>query len=185
MTISKSTQEEAVTEVTNKMNELVNKLRALGIKDADLNPQQYTVSPRYDYPDGRERLTGYQATQQVNVKVRDAKLLGSVLKTAADAGANQIGDLRRTVDEPEPYKKEARLKAIANAKERAQALSSALGVRFVRVLNYYESSNDGQPYPYYSKAEMGLGGGGGVPTPDIPSGSQEILSTVTITFEIQ
>jgi uncharacterized protein len=186
VTFTKATEVEAITEVTKKMNDILAKLRTAGIQDKDLNAQQYTVYPQYDYVDGRQNLSGYQATQQVEVKLNDPKMLSNVLKIAADNGANQISGLTKSIDDPENYRVEARAKAITNARTKAETLAKALGVRLGDVISFTESSNgEAPPYPMFTKDTMGMGGGAGVPAPDVPAGSQEVRSTVSVTFSLR
>lgn len=181
----KTTQEAAVTEATNKMNAVVSRLRALGISENDLQTQQYTVYPRYDYPNGRQVASGFEAQQRLTVRVRNQQQMPQVLKVGTDEGANQIGDLRYTIDDPEPLRAQARQKAIASANAKARQLASSVGVRLGRVVAFDESSSEGvpSPYPYYARDAVG-GSVANVPTPDVQPGSQDVYSTVTLTFEI-
>lgn len=187
VTAQKPSETEAVTEVTNKMNALLAKLREMGIADADLQAQQYSVYPRYDYPDGRQVATGYEATQQVEVTLRDLKQLPKVIQSGTELGANQIGDLRHEIDDPEPYREQARMRAAVNARQKAEAMAKAVGVRLGGIVSFDESSSVGTPpYPIYAKEAYGLGaGGGGIPAPDVPAGSQDIVSYVTLTFQLR
>ncbi len=179
----KTTEQEAVADATTKMNALVTQLKALGIKDEDLKTEQYTVYPRYDYPNGKQVASGYEAQQQLTAKVRDASKLPQVLKIASDVGANQIGDLQHTIDDPEPLRAEARLKAIANAQQKAGALAQAVGVQLGRVVSFDESSPETSPQPIPYAQAFGVGGGG-TPAPDVQAGSQDVISDVTLTYEI-
>ncbi|PIS29868.1 MAG: hypothetical protein COT41_04120, partial [Candidatus Portnoybacteria bacterium CG08_land_8_20_14_0_20_40_83] len=72
---------------------------------------------------------------------------------------------------------------IANAKEKADALSNVLDVKLIRIINFTESSYV-PPIPYYSERSLGMGGGE-TATPDIQTGQNEVSSNVTIVYEIQ
>jgi len=168
---------------TDKMNKIIKAMKDLGVDDKDLQTTNYNIYPRYSYTRSVQTLIGYEVDQSLEVKIRNLDKVGDILAKGAELGANQVGSLTFTFDDPEKLNQEARLKAIANAKEKADALSAELGVKIVRVINFSESSYI-PPSPYYPEKAMGIGGGGGA-APDIQTGQNLITSNVTITYEIQ
>lgn len=166
-----------------KMNKITKALKDLGVEEKDLKTTNYSIYPRYQYISGRSDIIGYEVSQTLEVKIRNLDKVGDVLSKTAELGANQVGSLSFTFDDPEKLNVEARNKAIANAKEKAEALSNVLDVKLVRIINFSESSYI-PPVPYYSEKALGIGGGGGTPTPDIQTGQNEITANVTITYEI-
>ena len=181
LTTSKKVSE-AQADNTKKMNELIIRLQKSGINKEDIKSTQYYINPRYDYIEGRSVLAGYDVQQTLKVKIRDLDKVGLVLATAGEVGANQIGGLNITIDDPEPLKAGARAKAAANARLKAEALAKSIGVRLGRVVSFSESSPGEQP-PYF-KEGLGVGGGGAAPVPNIQSGSLEIVSSVALSYEI-
>ena len=111
------------------------------------------------------------------------KIVGAVLSGAAARGANQVGSLTFSVDDPKKAKEEARAIAIKDAREKAGRLSADLGVSLKKIVNYGESGGGG-PQPIYAQADFGFGKGGGFPVP-APSGENEIIITVNLTYEIK
>lgn len=178
----KATQEETLTDATTKMNTLVARVKALGISDTDMKTQQYTVYPRYDYPNGRQVASGYEAQQQLVVTVRNKTQLPEVLRVASEAGANQISSLSQVIDDPEPLREQARAKAVANAKTKAAVLARTVGVRLGGIVSFSENAGEAPLPPLYYAKDMG--GSGGAPTPSIEGGSQDVVSQVTLTYEI-
>ena len=181
----KKTVEEALQENTDKMNEVISRLKEQGIEEKDLKTTRFNIYPRYDYIEGgfpvsgRRILAGYEVTQQVETKIRDLEKTGDIIQTATEAGANQVGQLLFTVDNEEEFENEARKKAIDKAKEKAELLASQLGVDLVRIKSFSENVS----LPYVFRAEQtGLGLGGG--SPEIETGENKIESTVTIVYEI-
>lgn len=173
---------EAQADNTKKMNDLVARLQKAGIGKEDMKTTQYYINPRYDYIDGRSVLAGYDVQQTLKVKIGNLDNIGLVLAIAGEVGANQIGGLNITIDDPEPLRERARAKAVANARQKAEVLARSIGVQLSRIVAFSESSLD-EP-PIYAKESFGIGGGG-APTPSIQSGSLEITSTVTLSYEIQ
>ena len=80
--------------------------------------------------------------------------------------------------------REARDKAIADARSEAAKLARSLGISLVRIISYSE----GGGYPIYARAYDAAGmasGKGGAITPEISVGEDKIVSKVTITYEIK
>lgn len=175
----------AQTENTKKMNKLIALIKSTGVADADIQTTQYQINPKYSYAEKTgSQITGYNVTQSADVKIRDLTKISVVLAKAGEAGANQISGLQFTVDEPSNLKAEARDKAVADAKDKAGKLAKSLDVHLKRVVNFGEFSPISSGPMLYKEA-MGMGGGVDMPVPTIQTGSLEINSEVTITYEIK
>lgn len=168
---------------TEKMNKIIKAMKDLGVEEEDLKTTNYNVSPNYQYHDGKSEIIGYQIAQTLEVKIRDLEKVGDILNQAAVAGANQVGSLSFTFDDPEKLNTEARQKAIDNAKTKAQDLAKALGVSLGKVVSFSESSY-GQPTPmYYANEALGKGVDS-APTPEVQTGENEINISVSLSYEI-
>jgi hypothetical protein len=171
----------AQKENSTKMNAIIEKVKSFGVASEDIKTSNYSIYPQYDYVNGRQIERGYMVTQNIDVKVRNLDKIGDILAAVGDLGANQVGGVSFTIDEPEDLRQQARLKALEAAKKKAQALADAAGVKLGKVVGF--SENEGYvPSPmYYAKdAAMGMGGG----TPSIQSGSQDVIVNVTVLYEI-
>jgi uncharacterized protein YggE len=183
LTTEKKNISDAQTENSKTMNSLIEKLRGLNIAKEDIKTVNYSIYPAYDWTDGRQILRGYTVSQDVQVKIRKTDQVDEVLKIAGDLKLNQIGGLTFNIDNPENYKQEARIKALENAKEKADALANVMGVKLGKVISFSESEGYyPQAYPMYAKAD-GIGGGG-APAPAVEAGSQEISITATVSYEL-
>ncbi|HTK60484.1 MAG TPA: SIMPL domain-containing protein [Candidatus Baltobacteraceae bacterium] len=180
----KKTVAEAQKENTAKMNAIVAKIKSFGVSDDDIKTTNYSIYPQYDWIDNRQIERGFQVSQEVQVKVRDLAKIGDVLSAVGELGANQVGGVTFTIDDPEDLRQQARLQGLAKAKSKAQALAEAAGVKLGKVVGFSENES-GVPGPvFYSKdAAMGLGGGGAA-APSIESGSQDVVVNVTVLYEI-
>jgi hypothetical protein len=179
----KRTVAAAQEENTRKMNAVIAKLKELGIAEKDVRTVNYSVYPVYDWRDGSQIERGFMVSQNVEVKVRDLSLAGTMLAASTELGANQIGGLAFTIDEPEEIEQEARLEALGKAREKAAAVAEASGVRLGKVVGFSESMGQPAPFYYRSYAEgIPLGAGGGAP--DVEPGSQEVVVQVFVEYEI-
>lgn len=173
----------AQKENTDKMNRLIANLKNLGVEDKDIQTSYYNIYPQYDWPNGKQVLRGYQVNQGVSIKIRNLSKIGDILTAAGEGGANQVSGLSFNIDDPEALRQEARVKALENAKEKADALARVAGVRLGKIVSFSEYSET-PPVPYKAFAE-GFGGGGEVPAPSIEKGSLDIVVNVTVSYEIK
>jgi uncharacterized protein YggE len=181
----KKTVAAAQKENTDKMNQLNKQLKDQGVESKDIQTSNYSIYPQYDYNNGKQTLRGYQVSQTVNVKIRNLDKVGDIISAAGTLGLNQVGGLSFDIDEPETLKQEARIKALENAREKANALADIMDVKLGKVVSFNESSQ--YPSPIYKSYAMdsGIGGGAAVPAPDIQSGSMEIVIDATVVYEIK
>src|SRR3989344_9704102 len=175
------TVEAAQRTINTVNNTIIAAMKALGIDKEQIKTSNYSIYPNYTYQEGQNRTDGYNGNVSISIKVSDTQLVSRVIEEATKAGANQINGTNFTVESPEKYREEARNKAIANAKEQAQKLTQALGIRLGRVVNIVEYSPTFPPVYFTEAKQVGLGGA--PPRPDIEPGSQTITSTVTLYFE--
>jgi hypothetical protein len=174
----------AQKENTEKMNRLIANLKKLGVESKDIQTSYYNIYPQYDWPDGKQVLRGYQVNQGVSVKIRNLEKIGDILAAAGEGGANQVSGLSFNIDDPETLRQEARIKALQNAKEKAEALAEVAGVRLGKIVSFSEYSSS--PVPMYKSMDvMGLGGGGESAAPTVESGSMDIVVNVTVSYEIK
>lgn len=184
--------QEAVTE---KMDAVLEGLEGMGVEEKDIKTSNYSVYPKYRYesfaspvinPPSRQVLDGYTASHSVEVKVRDTEKAGQALGVAGDNGATNISGISFTVDDPDQVLEEARALAIADAKAKAKALSDDLGVRLVRVVNFYDSTqNPPMPYGMGSDTMMMREQSVSASAPQIPQGENMVRVNVTVTYEIR
>jgi len=169
-------------ENSEKMNKIINFLKEKGIDEKDIQTENYSVSPKYDYSKSPYRIVGYTISQDLRVKVRDLSKIGEILSEAVNYGANNVSGPNFTVDDKEVYLEKAREKAIKNAKEKAEKIAKTAGFKLGEIVGIQESGLS-EPYPVTLKAM-----GGAVSEnsqPQIESGSQEIKVQVSIIFEIK
>jgi uncharacterized protein YggE len=181
-----NTVRSAQTENTKKMNDITSMLKSQGVEQKDITTQNYSINPRIDWNSGRQTILGYTVSQNLSVKIRDLDKVGDILARAGDLGANQVGGINFTIDDPTALRAQARGKAIDDAKQKADALAKQLGLSIVKVVTFSESSGSGpMPYPMYAKYDAAQSAGVGGAAPDIQTGSQDVISDVSVVFEVR
>src|SRR3989344_3922705 len=175
-----------------KMNAIIAYLKKQGVSEKDIQTSGYNICPRYEYEkqatlypsrEGKRSLAAYVVTQSLQIKIRDLGNAGTIIGGIGELGATDVSGLSFTFDKDKELKREARDKAIVEAREQADKLARSLGVTLVRIVGY----NENPGYPIYAmKAGMAYCmGGDAAPAPEIPVGAQKITSDVSITYEVK
>lgn len=176
----KMTVKEVMNENAEKMNAVISFIKESGVDEKDLKTQTFFLNPRYDWFKGTRIFKGYELTSTLAVKIRDLTKISDIIDGAVSRGANQAGNIQFVIDDPEKLQEEARLKAIENAKEKAQSIAEAAGLRLGKIVSFSETSAP-QPVPRYF---LEAAGGGDV-APEVEKGSIEIQVNVSLTFELR
>ena len=173
----------AIEEIATRMERVRAALKRAGIADKDIQTSSISLNPEYRYVENQPpRLTGYRATNTVNVKFRDLKRTGAILDALVAEGANQINGPNLTIDKPEAAYDEARVRAIAAGRARAELYARALGKRVVRMLSVSESGGYSVPPPMPYMRDMAAQA---VSKTEIDPGTQELQVTLAMSFELQ
>ena len=170
-------------EMNTKINKVTDAVKKLGIDAKDIQTTNYNISPTYDYREGNQKIIGYQANTNVTIKVRAIDRANDVVDAATANGANQVGSINFDVADKTKAENEARVKAVLEAKKKAEVAAKAAGFTLGRVINYSEHVGGGSPVPMYAKAEM-AGMADTAPT-QIEPGSSEVTITVSLSYEIR
>ena len=187
----------AQTKSAERINAILATMKAGGVEEKDVQTTNYNLNPQYTQdntacvsmsycpPSKPAVISGYEVSQTVTVKVRKLDTAPDLVSKAGENGATNITSLSFTVDDEKVSKAEARTKAIADAKLKAEALAKDLGVTIVKMTSFYED----QPgmYPMMNQAYGGaeMMADKSMTVPQMPVGENTIKSTVSITYEVK
>lgn len=172
---------DAVKAANAAMQKVLAALDAAGIEKKYVQTSRFDVSPVYSdgvARGGRPTVTGYRASNQVQVEVHGVEKVGAVLDALVGAGANELGGIRFDIADPAPLVDEARRKAIADARRKAELYATAAGVTIGRVIGIDEAGGGG-PVPVAYGRMMAEA----APAPVAP-GQLDLSASVTVTFAI-
>ena len=148
---------EAVRANNAAMQRVLEALDAADIAKKDVRTERFQVHPVYGDPTPtsreRPRVTGYRVSNQVTVRVRDLAKVGAVLDELVGAGANEIGGISFSLGDPVPLLDEARKRALADARRKAELYAASAGVGLGRLLELSEDGG-GMPGPMPRMARM-------------------------------
>ncbi|WP_434027620.1 SIMPL domain-containing protein [[Pseudomonas] boreopolis] len=172
----------AMRQNAQQMEKVMQAIRGAGIAEKDVQTSGITLYPQYTYKEGENpRITGYQASNTVNLKVRDLTRLGKVLEVLAAQGANQINGPSFEIDKPEPVYDEARIAALKQAQARAETYAKSLGLRVRRIVSISEGRGGGvRPMPMMRMQAMAADAA----TPPVSPGETSLSVNLDVTFEL-
>lgn len=181
---------EAQSQAAAAMAQVMKALTDNGIAEKDIQTQYFSITQvtRWDENKQEEVVIGYQVNNTVSAKIRDIdtdpEKAGSIIDAVAAAGGDltRISGINFSVDDPTLYYEEARGKAIADARDKAEQIAKLAGVSLGNPT--YISEYVSMPTIYRDVVYKSEGMSPSPLTP-ISAGETEIILTVQITFAIQ
>ncbi|WP_240956839.1 SIMPL domain-containing protein [Pseudopontixanthobacter vadosimaris] len=159
VTTTAPTAVEAMRMNAERMNAVVARIKALGIAERDIQTTGINLSADYEYDQQTRQqiFRGYNASNRVQVKLRDVSRTGPVLDALVAAGANDIGGPSFSIDDDTQAQAQARQAAMRKAQAQAQDYARWAGYSGVRLLQVGENVRSGPPMPMASPAIMVTG----------------------------
>jgi uncharacterized protein YggE len=178
VTTNGKTAREASEANAKAMTAVMGALKALGIEERDIATTRLSLYPLRDNKGDGQRITGFQASNQVTVKIRDVAKIADVLDRLVAAGANDIGGVQFVVSAPSKPLDTAREAAIADARRKAELYAKAAGVMLGPAKMISEDGGIGPPPVILRQAREAAA------TP-ISAGEQTQRVSVTVSYELQ
>lgn len=168
-------------EANRRASAILERLRGQGLPDADIRAPSLTVHPTYDYSRGKPKITGYEASRPMTLRLRDVSLLGPVLDGLVDDGGTQVHGTSMELGQPEAAAREALANAVADAQARAEALAEAAGLGLGDPIRIEEAAEGATPFP--SGAVMRMAADESAPT-EVAAGEIEISAAIRVWFAL-
>lgn len=163
-------------------------LRKQGVDAKNIQTSYMNLQPIYSGAEyGKAQPEFYMAQKTMTIVIKKLNKFDELLSGLYDNGVNRIDNIyfRVADSDLEKYRAEARKKAVADAKQKAEALTRELGARVGKVYTINEFTSNGSPRIGYAKMamdmEMAQSGGG----PSIAGGEVTITSNVSVSFVIE
>jgi uncharacterized protein YggE len=172
----------AMQDAADRMSRVLAALKRAGVDERDIQTGSINLNPEYRYADNQApQLVAYSSSNTLNIKFRDIRNSGKILDALVSEGANQINGPNLTIDKPEAALDEARAKAIAIGRARAELYARSLGLRVARVVAVSESGGYAAvppaPMPMMARMEAA--------STKIEPGEQKLQVNLAMTFELQ
>ena len=156
-------------------------LKGAGIEEKDYQTSRLSLQPQFAPSKVAERAPGivsFRASNRVTVRIRDVSKVANVIDVLVGAGANDIGGINFTVTQASKHLDEAREKAIADARRKAEIYAKAAGVTLGEPLSI---SEEGAPVPMY-RGKMAAPMAAGAP---VAQGEETLAVTVSVSWAIK
>jgi uncharacterized protein YggE len=136
-------QMEAVLKIIKKMN----------LVPADYRTQRVSLNPIFDY---EKKKTSYNATQTVEILLRDLSQYDALMEGLVNEGINRIDNVVFQSSKLAQHQSEARKLAMKNAKLKAEDYVSVLGQKVGKAMTISDNSQNYQPQPVYAMKTMAM-----------------------------
>ncbi|MDK2940100.1 MAG: uncharacterized protein PWQ51_2265 [Methanolobus sp.] len=182
--IQAETAQEASDENAAIMSAVISELKALGLEDNEIQTSYVSVYPVYNY-DGERTITGYSASNSVQVTTTKLDYLSDIIDRSTASGANQIGSISFSVsdDMQEQLREELVSEAVDNARSKANELADSLDLRITGVQTASISDNSNSRV-YYAMDTVEEAAMEGAPSTPIEPGESTVSMSVHVTYYI-
>ena len=173
-------------EVKNLNDEVVDKvikfLKKSGIPATDYKTNNVSLYKSYDY---EKKKYNFQASQSLTILLKDLSKYDEVMMGLSDAGVNSISGVEFKSSKMDEYERDARKKAVLDAKQKAQDYVSVLGQKVGKALLITDNSQSYIPQPMYKGNMMAMAEDGGAQRETLAVGELEINTNVSVTFALE
>jgi uncharacterized protein YggE len=182
-----TTVAQAQSQAADAMDKVMDSLTGNGISEKDIQTQRFSIQrvTRWDSQKQEEIILGYRVTNIVTSKIRELDEVGTIIDDVAIAGGDltRVDSIGFSVEDPSNYQEEARAKAMADAKIKAEKMADLAGVDLGKPTYITESSYI--PSPIYPRefAEEAIPAAPQVTT-SISPGELEVSVSVQVAYRI-
>jgi len=198
LTITKTapTLQDAQNQANTASNTVVADIKKLGISSTDIKTNNYNSYPNYNNNSNaqpvflppntnNQTITSYTVSQQIDIQIKDAQKVNTVIDTATKDNAENISGPNYVFSDSlqKSLEDQARTQAINNAKQKAQSIAKAAGINLGKITNIQENNTPGiiRPVMMMNKAAP-VASGTSVPT-NINPGENTVTDDVTLSYQ--
>lgn len=130
------------------MDKVVKAIEELKLPGQQLQTSGVSLNPAYVWRSQEEprQLLGYDAVSMLRVRCEDPKSVGKIIDAAIMAGANRIDGVSFEIKEALEARQEATRLAAQAARQKAETLAGALGLKIRSVVTATTSSDSPRPW---------------------------------------
>jgi uncharacterized protein YggE len=141
VTSAGKTAREASEANAKAMTAVMAAIKAGGVAEQDVQTSRLSLQPVRDPNRNELRIVGFQATNQVTIKIRDMAKISDVIDRLISAGANDISGINFVVSSPSKALDSAREAAIADARRKAEIYAQAANVKLGAAVSITEEGS--------------------------------------------
>lgn len=169
------TAAEAMAEVNRIAAQILARWQQLGIRREDIRTSAVQVFPVYTTPrEGVQQITGYRASYTLTATLNNLTLVGQAIDAAITSGANVVQGITFGLRDASAARTEALGMAVREARQKAEAIAGAAGLRIRGIDRIVEGGVGIQVREIRAT-------NGAAPTP-IEPGTVTVTAQVTVVF---
>lgn len=168
-------------ETDQAIHSILNYLKKEKISEKDYQTDYVNLNKTYDY-NTKENL--YKAEQSISLTLHNIDQYGKIMTGLMNSGVNRIDEVVFENSKIATFEKEARIKAIEDAKNKAEDYAKALGLK-VGVAQMINESGNSSPRPVMRAMSMDASAGSNQTDSPIAIGEIEIRQKIDIRFAIE
>jgi uncharacterized protein YggE len=165
------------------MSKVLSALKGAGIDAKDYQTSRLSLQPQfaanYKSSDRAAGIVSFRASNRITVKLRDVTKVANVIDVLVGAGANEIGGIHFTVTQASKHLDEARERAIADARRKAEIYAKAAGVTLGEPISI---SEEGAAVPVFRSKVAAPMAASAAP---VAPGEETLSVTVGVTWAIK
>jgi uncharacterized protein len=146
VTTRAKTAKDAAEANTKAMNAIMTALVAAGVAKSDIQTAHFSIQPVYVAQQSEQKLSGYSVSNQLSVTIQSIDQVGEILDRLIAAGATDAGNIELLHSDTTKVLDDAREKAMADAKRKAELYAKAAGMNLGAVNWIAEDSSYAPPF---------------------------------------
>ena len=184
VSVEKETVAEAREAAAAGMTAVLDSLKANDTAEEDIQTENFSIHPQYDYTENGRVLRGYRVNNTISAKVRELQRLSDIIDDAAGAGGDivVVNSIQFMIEDPTELQMQARALAAKDAEAKAQTLADAHGVKLGKPVTITEVTSGGISPTVY--AESVAVDSLRVSTP-IEAGQLTVTVNITVVYEFE
>lgn len=166
-----------------QMEAVLKLVKSMNLAPADYKTKRVSLNPQYDY---EKKKHTYNATQTIEILLRDLSKYDELMEGLVDQGINRIDNVTFQSSKLAQYQSDARKQAMKDAKMKAEDYVSALGQKVGAGITITDNSQTYYPQPMYAGMKsMRVEADSTAPRETMAVGEIEIIANVSVSFKLE
>ena len=180
---SKGTKAADVKKLNDELTEKVIKaIRQSNLPKEDVQTKRVSLNPIYDY---EKKKYSYNATQTIEILLKDLSKYDVLMEAVVDAGVNRISNVEFKSSKIEQYRTEARKEAMVEAKRKANDYVSILNQKIGKAITISDNTQVNYPQPMMYEMKTAAFGDSAAPRETIAIGEIDVTANVNVSFVLE
>lgn len=163
------------------INNVLAFIKNMNIADKQVQTEYVRLNKNYDY---QTKIYSYVANQSISIHLKNLELYETLMNGLMERGINRIDGVLFSTSKIKELKSQARIKAIENAKMKAEEYTKVLNQSIGKAVSISEFNNTNYPGPVNKKTRMLSSDASGMEQQTISVGEIEVITKVNVSFSL-